>query len=104
MVITHLVSWGGGGISKVGDEQFVFAKKIVGNSPWATQKLQLKKVHNREFIEIDTKHHWHNKLPNHLEKIIGHHAKFFRGACQRSFLTNFQECREEIQTHSHAKC
>ena len=29
-----------GGISKVGDEQFVFAKKIVWNSPWATQKLQ----------------------------------------------------------------
>jgi hypothetical protein len=29
-----------GGISKVGDEQFVFAKKIVGNSLWATQKLQ----------------------------------------------------------------
>jgi hypothetical protein len=29
-----------GDISKVGDEQFVFAKKIVGNHPWATQKLQ----------------------------------------------------------------
>jgi hypothetical protein len=29
-----------GGIAKVGDEQFVFAKKIVGNSSWATQKLQ----------------------------------------------------------------
>ena len=29
-----------GGISKVGDEQFVFAKKIEGNSLWATQKLQ----------------------------------------------------------------
>jgi hypothetical protein len=31
-----------GGISKVGDEQFVFTKKIVGHSPWATQKLQKK--------------------------------------------------------------
>jgi hypothetical protein len=29
-----------GGISKFGDEQFVFAKKIVGNSPLATLKLQ----------------------------------------------------------------
>jgi hypothetical protein len=25
-------------------------------------------------------------LTNNLEKIIGHHAKFFRGACQWSFL------------------
>jgi hypothetical protein len=24
-------------------------------------------------------------LPNNLEKIVGHHAKFFRGACQRPF-------------------
>jgi hypothetical protein len=29
-----------GGISKVGNEQFVFAKKMEGNSPSATQKLQ----------------------------------------------------------------
>jgi hypothetical protein len=29
-----------GDISKVGGKQLVFAKKIVGNSPWATQKLQ----------------------------------------------------------------
>jgi hypothetical protein len=29
-----------GGISKVGDKEFVFVKKIVGNSPWTTQKLQ----------------------------------------------------------------
>jgi hypothetical protein len=29
-----------GDISKVGDEQFVFAKKIVGNTQWAKQKLQ----------------------------------------------------------------
>jgi hypothetical protein len=29
-----------GDISNVGDEQFVFAKEIVWNSPWATQKLQ----------------------------------------------------------------
>jgi hypothetical protein len=46
-----------GGISKVGDEQFVFAKKIVGNSPRATQKLQYKFFHNREFIQIDTTYH-----------------------------------------------
>ena len=63
-----------GGISKVGDEQFVFAKKIVGNSPWAAQKLQHKNFHNREFIQIDTKHYRHIVLPNHSEKIIGHHA------------------------------
>jgi hypothetical protein len=31
-----------GGISKVGDEQFVFAKKIVGNPPWGTQKVAIK--------------------------------------------------------------
>jgi hypothetical protein len=32
MIITHFISLGGGGgILKVGDEQFVFAKKIVGN-------------------------------------------------------------------------
>jgi hypothetical protein len=35
-------------------------------------------------------------VPNNSEKIIGHHAKIFRGACQRSFL----ECREEIQMQS----
>jgi hypothetical protein len=29
-----------GDISKVGDEKFVFAKKIEGNSQCATQKLQ----------------------------------------------------------------
>jgi hypothetical protein len=29
-----------GSVSKVGDQQFVFAKKIVGNSPRATQKLK----------------------------------------------------------------
>ena len=29
-----------GDISKVDDEQFVFAKKIVGNYPYVTQKLQ----------------------------------------------------------------
>jgi hypothetical protein len=28
-------------------------------------------------------------LPNHSEKIKGHHAKFFRGACQRSFFDQF---------------
>jgi hypothetical protein len=52
-------------------------------------KVTIKKFHNREFIQIDTKHHWHNALPNYLEKIIGHHAKFFRGACQRSFFDQF---------------
>jgi hypothetical protein len=31
-----------GGISKVGDEQFIFAKKIVGNSPLATQSCNKK--------------------------------------------------------------
>jgi hypothetical protein len=40
----------------------------LGNSQWATQKLQLKKFHNREFIQIDTKHHWHNALSNISEK------------------------------------
>jgi hypothetical protein len=52
-------------------------------------KAAIKNVHNREFIQIDTKHHGHNALPNNSEKIIGHHAKFFRGACQRSFLDQF---------------
>jgi hypothetical protein len=56
-----------GVISKV-DEQFVFAKKIVGNSSWATQKLQYKNLQNKEFIHIETKHHRHNALPNNLKK------------------------------------
>jgi hypothetical protein len=38
MVITHFIS--GGWISNVGEEQIVFAKEIVGNSPLATQNLQ----------------------------------------------------------------
>jgi hypothetical protein len=32
MVINHAFYFGRGVISKVGNEQFVFAKKIVGNS------------------------------------------------------------------------
>jgi hypothetical protein len=42
MVITHFISRGS--ISKVGDGQFVFAKKIDRNSTGATQKLQYKIV------------------------------------------------------------
>jgi hypothetical protein len=45
------VGWGGVDwlvVSKVGDEKFVFAKKIVGNSQYTSQKLQIKNLHYRE--------------------------------------------------------
>jgi hypothetical protein len=50
-------------------------------------------LQNRELIQIERKHHLHNVPPNDSEKIIGHHAKFFRDALQRSFLDQFQEFR-----------
>jgi hypothetical protein len=43
-------------------------KENSGKFPMSNTKVAIKNVHNREFIQIDTKHHWHNELPNNSEK------------------------------------
>jgi hypothetical protein len=50
-------------------------------------KVAIKNLHNREFIQIETK----PTSECNSEKIIDHHAKFFKGAfiCQKSFLDQF---------------
>jgi hypothetical protein len=46
------------GIPKAGDEQFVFiCQENSGKFPMSNTKVAIKNFHNREFIQIDTKHH-----------------------------------------------
>jgi hypothetical protein len=55
--------------------------------PMNNTKVAIKKIIIENLFKLTKKHHPHNALPHNSEKrIIVHHAQFFRGTCQRSYL------------------